>query len=229
MRTVLIAAAFVVAAACTTTYAQNDWGNIGRYAEANHQLATQADNGKRVVLIGNSITDGWPGTHPEFFETNGLIGRGISGQTSYQFLVRFRDDVVNLHPAIVVINVATNDIAENNYPYDQTRTLGNIMTMVEVAQANGIKPILTSVLPTNSFPWRPEISDAATKVQQLNKAIRQYADSKGIPYVDYHATMADPATGAMKDGLSGDGVHPNADGYTLMEAALLPVIKKCLK
>jgi lysophospholipase L1-like esterase len=224
----------IIAGAIMSTIALNaqnpDWAKLGRYAEANKQLiATAPVSEGRVVLIGNSITDCWPGNHKEFFTENGLIGRGISGQTSYQFIVRFREDVVALRPEIVVINVATNDIAENTGPYDQSRTLGNIKSMVEIARANGIKVILTSVLPTDRFGWRPEIEDVVGKISSLNNAIRDYAQSEGMPYVDYYSAMVDSSTGAMKDGLSGDGVHPNKEGYAIMEEILLPVIERLRK
>ena len=107
--------------------------------------------------MGNSITEGWVRTHPDFFKTNGYIGRGIGGQTSYQFLLRFREDVINLSPALVVINAGTNDVAENVGPYNEEYTFGNIISMVELAKANKIKVILTSVLPAATFKWRPEI------------------------------------------------------------------------
>ncbi|MCM1349500.1 MAG: SGNH/GDSL hydrolase family protein [Firmicutes bacterium] len=203
-----------------------DWAKLNRYAKANEQLQASGEAEGKTVLIGNSITDFWPNLRPEFFAENDLIGRGIGGQTSYQFLVRFREDVVNLRPETVVINVATNDIAENNYPYDESRTMGNIMTMVEVAEANGIKVILTSVLPADEFPWRKEIKDAAGKVKSLNRAIELYAKIKGIPYVDYYSVMVNPETGGMRDGLSRDGIHPTAEGYAIMEETLLPVLKK---
>ena len=101
---------------------------------------------------GNSITEGWVRTHPDFFKTNGYIGRGISGQTSYQFLLRFREDVINLSPALVVINAGTNDVAENTGAYNEDYTFGNIASMAELAKANKIKVILTSVLPAAEFP-----------------------------------------------------------------------------
>lgn len=228
-RKLIFIASAVVSSLCL--HAQDsDWAQLGRYADANKQLmATVPVSDGRVVLIGNSITDFWPANHEEFFTGNGLIGRGISGQTSYQFIVRFREDVVSLRPEIVVINVATNDIAENTCPYDQSRTLGNIKSMVEIARANGIEVILTSVLPTDRFGWRPEIENVVGKIRNLNNAIREYADSENLTYVDYYSAMVDSKTGAMRDGLSGDGVHPNKEGYAIMEKILLPVIERLRK
>lgn len=126
-------------------------------------LPKPAKKEKRVVFLGNSITEGWVRTHPDFFKTNGYIGRGISGQTSYQFLLRFREDVINLSPALVVINAGTNDVAENTNPYNEDYTFGNIVSMVELAKVNKIKVILTSVLPAAAFKWRMEIKDAPQK------------------------------------------------------------------
>ena len=126
---------------------EKDWANLQRYAQQNAELPKPDKNEKRVVFMGNSITEGWVNTHPDFFKSNGYIGRGIGGQTSYQFLVRFREDVINLSPALVVINAATNDIAENTGAYHEDRTFGNIVSMVELAKANHIKVILTTTLP----------------------------------------------------------------------------------
>ena len=203
----------------------DDWAGLGRYAEANKTLVAQPADPQRVVLFGNSITDNWPGTRPDFFGDNVLVGRGISGHTSYQFLVRFRQDVIDLKPLAVVINAGTNDVAENKYPFSPEQTLSNIKSMVELAEANGIKVILTSVLPAARFKWRPSINDAPDKIKRLNALISEYATSKGLPYVDYHAVLVDASTGGMRDGLSSDGVHPNASGYAIMEAELLPVIE----
>ena len=144
--------------------AQNrDFANLARYAKQNAALSKPIKKEKRVVFMGNSITEGWVRTHPDFFKSNGYIGRGISGQTSYQFLVRFREDVINLSPALVVINAGTNDVAENTQAYNEDYTFGNIVSMVELAKANKIKVILTSVLPAAQFKWRMEIKDVPQK------------------------------------------------------------------
>ena len=139
-------------------YAQkHEFADFKRYAKENATLAQPVKKEKRVVFMGNSITEGWVRTHPDFFKTNGYIGRGISGQTSYQFLLRFREDVINLAPALVVINAGTNDVAENTGPYNEDYTFGNIASMAELAKANKIKVILTSVLPAaecRSYPVR---------------------------------------------------------------------------
>ena len=174
------------------TFAQKkDFANLARYAKENVALPTPAKKEKRVVFMGNSITEGWVRTHPEFFKTNGYIGRGISGQTSYQFLLRFREDVINLSPALVVINAGTNDVAENTNPYNEDYTFGNIVSMVELAKANKIKVILTSILPAAAFKWRMEIKDAPQKIQALNARIEAYAKANKIPFVNYYKAMVD--------------------------------------
>lgn len=142
--------------------AQN-WANFKHYAEQNKLLKATVIVPKRVVFIGNSITEGWVNQHPDFFKQNGYVGRGIGGQTSYQMLLRFREDVINLLPEVVVINAATNDIAENAGAYNEDYSFGNIISMVELARANGIKVILTTTLPSSSFSWNPSIKDATQK------------------------------------------------------------------
>lgn len=205
-----------------------DWAKLGRYEQANKEIQAQPDTGRRVVFLGNSITEGWPRLHPEFFSEHGYIGRGISGQTSSHFLVRFRDDVINLHPAVVVINAGTNDIAENAGPYNEDRTFGNIVSMVELSRANGIKVILTTVLPATGFSWRPELKDAAEKIAALNLRLQAYAEREGIPFVDYYSSMVFGADRALNPAYCKDGVHPTAEGYAIMEPLVETAIGKIL-
>ncbi|MDE6422457.1 MAG: capsular biosynthesis protein, partial [Muribaculaceae bacterium] len=167
------------------SFAADDWANLGRYINDNKRVMARANkNDHLVVFLGNSITDGWPNSNKAFFDDNNFLGRGISGQTTYQFLVRFYSDVVNLQPEAVVINGGINDIAENNYEYDETRTFNNIKAMAEIADANGIKVILTSVLPSDRFGWRPLKTEIAPKVISLNNRIKALAKEKGYTYVD---------------------------------------------
>ena len=219
----------LVAATTSISAQNNDWANLKRYAQANAELMEQPNNGQRVVFMGNSITEGWVRTRPQFFTENGFVGRGISGQTSYQFLVRFREDVVNLNPAVVVINYGTNDIAENTGPYNEDYTVNNVMSMVEIAQANGIKVILASTLPAAAFPWRKSITDAPEKIVPLNARIKQYAKDHKIPYVDYYSKMLADDKRSLKKEYSNDGVHPTLEGYLVMEQLVLKAIKKVLK
>ena len=207
---------------------KHEFANWKRYAGANKELGAPAKGEKRVVLMGNSITDGWPRTRPEFFKDNNLIGRGIGGQTSYQFLLRFREDVINLQPKVVVINYGTNDIAENTGEYNEDLTFGNVLSMVELAQYHKCKVILTSCLPAGGFSWRPSVTDSMIKIRSLNARVKAYADANKIPYVDYFSALLNEDGTAMKADLATDnpGVHPNANGYAIMEKLLLPVIKK---
>jgi len=213
-----------------SSFAQkHDFANYKRYAEANKKLGKPAKNEKRVVFMGNSITAGWVKKHPEFFKENNFIGRGISGQTSYQFLLRFRQDVIELQPRIVVINYGTNDIAENTGTYDEDQTFGNVVSMVELARANKIKVILTSCLPAGSFPWREEITDAMPKIRHLNARVAAYAKENKIPYVDYFSAMLSEDGTRMDQRYTPEQVHPNRAGYEVMERLILPVIKKMRK
>lgn len=196
--------------------------NLNKYAEANAAYT------KPVVFIGNSITEGWPKANPAFFADNNFVGRGISGQTSPQLLLRFRQDVIHLHPVAVVINVGTNDVAQNTGEYVPEFTMSCIQSMAELAEYNGIKVILSSVLPGGAFPWRKEVTDVPRKIDALNVMIKAYADSKGYPYIDYNTAMRD-SNGAMKEELSGDGIHPNAEGYQIMEKKAKEVVDRVIR
>ncbi len=207
---------------------KHDFANWARYEKANAELPAPVKGEKRVVLMGDSITDGWPGRSPEFFADNNLVGRGISGQTSYQFLLRFRQDVLELKPYAVVINYGTNDIAENTGPYDEDKTFGNVVSMVELARANKIKVILASTLPAGGFGWRPQITDGMDKIRSLNERVKAYAKENKIPFVDYFSALLSEDGKSMKAEYANDNpaVHPNKEGYKVMESLLLPVIEK---
>lgn len=200
--------------------AQNDWPNYDRYAEANAQVTVTP----KAVLMGDSITDGWPFADPEFFSDNNFVGRGISGQVTNQMLLRFRQDVIDLHPKYVVILAGTNDIAENSGKIDIEKTFGNIVSMCDLARANGIKPIICSVIPAASFYWRPSVTDAAEKIVQFNTMLEEYAKANKIKYVDYHSAMKDEH-GGLPQNLANDGVHPTREGYDIMKSLLLKVLK----
>lgn len=206
----------------------NEQINLTKYAQANAELPKPGKDEKRVVFMGNSITEHWPKNHPEFFTQNNYIGRGISGQTSPQMLSRFRQDVINLQPKVVVICAGTNDIAENSGPYNAQFTFENIQSMVELAKAHKIKVIIASVLPAAAMSWNPHVTDAPEKVHALNEVLKNYAKANKIPYIDYYEAMKDE-NGGMKKELSGDGVHPNKEGYAIMERIAKPIIDKVVK
>lgn len=205
------------------------WIHLNRYATENTELQSAKNTGDRVVFMGNSITENWKRLHGEFFETHpNFVCRGISGETTCQFLMRFRNDVVSNKPAVVVLNGGTNDIAENTGTYDADFTFGNIVSMAEIARANGIKVILTSVLPVKSYGWNPKITDAPEKIKALNDKIKKFADKNGFTYVDYYTPMVMDDY-ALNPAYSEDGVHPTPVGYEVMESIIVPVINKELK
>jgi lysophospholipase L1-like esterase len=208
--------------------AQNkDWPNIKKYEQANSEVPAAEKSEKRVVYMGDSITDFWIGNDPAFFADKGYYDRGISGQTTGQMLVRFREDVINLKPAVVVILAGINDIAENNGPSKLEDVMGNIISMAELARANKIKVVLSSVMPAAAFPWKPTI-DPKEKVKALNDMIKTYCDRNNFIYLDYFTAMADENRG-LPTTLSKDGVHPNLEGYKIMEPLAEKAIAQALK
>ena len=204
-----------------------DWANTSRFKDANAKLAPPSSGEKRVVFMGNSITEGWINTDPDFFAGKPYVNRGISGQTTPQMLVRFRPDVINLNPAVVVILAGTNDIAGNTGPSTLEMILDNLISMTELAKANKIKVVLSSVLPAFDYPWKHGL-EPAPKIVKLNEMIKKYADDNGIVYLDYFTAMVDERNGLKKE-LSGDGVHPNLAGYKIMEPLAGAAIKMALK
>jgi lysophospholipase L1-like esterase len=199
---------------------KNDWGNLNRYKSENEKPGPKKPGEQRVVFMGNSITEGWSSVYPEFFSGKPYINRGISGQTTPQMLLRFRQDVINLNPDVVVILAGINDIAGNTGPSTLEMIEDNITSMVELADASKIKVILCSVLPAYDFPWNPGTYPAG-RILALNQWIRKYASEYAIPYVDYYSHMADNRPGLMP-AYSEDGVHPNKAGYEVMA----PLVEK---
>lgn len=208
------------------SYAQ-DWPNLNRFQKENAELGLPKQGEKRVVFMGNSITEGWSKNRPEFFAGKAYFNRGIGGQTTPQMLVRFRQDVVALQPSVVVILAGINDIAGNTGPSTIEMIADNIYSMAEIARANHIKVILCSVLPAYDFPWRPGL-EPAPKVVRLNALIKAYAEKNKLEYVDYFTATADQRNGLRAD-LGEDGVHPNAKGYAIMEPLVEAAIAKVIK
>lgn len=207
----------------TLFYAEaQDWPNLQKYKNDNKTLGMPATGEKRIVFMGNSITEGWFKMDPDFFKGKPYVGRGISGQTTPQMLVRFRQDVIALKPFAVVILAGTNDIAGNTGPATLEEIFGNIASMAELAAANKIKVVLSSILPVYDYPWKPGIQPAE-KIFTLNKMIREYAAKNGHIYLDYFSSMADDRKGLKKE-LGDDGVHPNLAGYKIME----PLVEKAI-
>ncbi len=221
-----ILSAFIFFFTLTAVSAQ-DWANIKKYEKANSTVPLPAKGEKRVVWMGDSITDFWINNDSLFFAGKPYFDRGISGQTTGQMLLRFRPDVINLKPSVVVILAGINDIAENNGPSKLEDVFGNIVSMTELAKANGIKVVISSVLPAFSFPWRPAINPVP-KVAALNKMLKAYAAKNNIVYLDYFTAMADERMG-LPSNLSKDGVHPNLEGYKVMEPLAEKAIAAALK
>lgn len=199
-----------------------DWAQFERYEGKNDSLTIRPT----VVFMGNSITDCWDDTIPQFFTENNFLGRGISGQVSSQMLVRFQEDVIAHKPKVVVILCGTNDIAQNNGYISHEHILQNIKSMCELARFHRIKPIVCSLLPAKSFKWRPEMKPA-DEIIKMNTMIKAYAKENKIPYVDYHSALVDEE-GGLPAIYTKDGVHPNANGYRTMEKVIMPILKKYL-
>ena len=204
-----------------------DWANLNRFKSENENLTLPKPDENRVVFMGNSITQGWIEQCPEFFEGKPYVNRGISGQTTPQMVLRFRQDVVDLKPKVVVILAGTNDIAGNTGPSTLEMILDNLKSMTEIAKANGIKVILSSVLPAFDYPWKPGVNPNE-KIPALNKMIKDYADQNDVIYLDYFSAMTDERNG-LPIKLSEDGVHPNVDGYKIMEPLVEEAIEKALE
>ncbi len=204
----------------------DDWASLERYQEANAKLTPQESAENRVIFYGNSITDSWASLFPEMFPGKHYLGRGISGQTTPQMLVRFPQDVIRLEPDVVVILAGTNDIAGNTGPSTQTMIEDNIVSMVDLALANSISVVLCSVLPVSDYPWKPGLNPGP-KIVELNAWMRQLAQNEGLVYVDYHSEMVNESLGLARE-LTYDGVHPNKAGYQVMARLVDPAIGTAL-
>ncbi|MDB5130421.1 MAG: axeA1 3 [Mucilaginibacter sp.] len=204
-----------------------DWPFIKRFESENSTVPAPATGEKRVVFMGNSITEGWKNSDPSFFAGRPYYDRGISGQTTGQMLVRFRGDVINLKPAVVVIMAGINDIAENNGPSKLEDVFGNIVSMAELARLSHIKVVLSSVMPAYNFPWRLSI-DPKPSITALNAMLKDYCEKNKMVYLDYFTAMADERRG-LPANLSKDGVHPNLAGYKIMEPLAEKAISEALR
>ena len=201
-----------------------DWPNLEKYKKANANLSEPEKDEHRVVFMGNSITEMWGDASPEFFSENPYVNRGIGGQTTPQMLLRFRQDVIDLKPVIVVILAGTNDIAGNTGPMTLEQIRNNIQSMVQLAKANHIFPIVCSVLPAFDYPWRPGLNPNI-KIPQLNEMLKEMAKEEKAMYLDYFAKMADNRNGLPK-ALTTDEVHVTKEGYVIMETLVKEAISK---
>jgi len=210
-----------LAAMCSfAASAQEAWINVGRYAEENAKI-TQTP---KAVFYGDSITDGWAWVDADFFKDNNFVGRGISGSVTSQMLLRMRQDVIDLHPKYMVFLGGINDIAINEGPIDIKVTFGNIVSMIQLAKSNKIKPVICLLFPVQSIGWRPEVKDASEKVQALNAMLKDYCKANKVTCVEYFADI-DKSAGRLPESLSKDSIHPVLEGYKIMEAEILKVLK----
>lgn len=200
-----------------------DWGNLMKYKANNEKIGLPSVDEYRIVFMGNSITEGWT---KSFFKGKPYINRGIGGQTTPQMLLRFRQDVIDLQPKIVLILAGTNDIAGNTGPMSLEQIRDNILSMVELAEANGILPIVCSVLPAYDYPWRPGL-EPNKKIPELNGMLKEMAYEKNVPYLDYFKTMKDNRNGLPKE-LTTDEVHLTAKGYQVLGELAEEAIDKAL-
>jgi lysophospholipase L1-like esterase len=205
-----------------------DWANLSRYRSANEAAKTWAATERRAVFMGDSITAHWFELVPEFFTANGFVGRGISGQTTAQMVVRFYAEVIDLKPKVVHILAGTNDVAENLDPYDFAQTTRNLMAMTDMAAANHIRVVMGSVPPATSFSWRPDRGNQAETIRTLNAWIEAYCRAKGYTYADYWPGLALP-DGGLKAEFGNDSVHPNAAGYAVMARVAIAAVAKAAK
>ena len=215
LRITALVVAWIVCLITAAAQEHKDWAGFNRYKEQNIQISMPP----KVVFIGNSITQHWAAIHPDFFQKHNYIGRGISGQTSAQMLVRFRQDVIDLAPQKVVILAGINDIAQNNGYIALENVVSNIVSMWQLAQANGIEPLICSGTPADTIPWRPDIKPAE-KIVLLNEMLKNYALQHDIIFVDYYAKMVSPPGGLLPN-LTTDGVHLTPDGYRVIEQIIL--------
>ncbi|MFI2743821.1 SGNH/GDSL hydrolase family protein [Zhouia sp. PK063] len=202
-----------------------DWPNLKKY-RADNEKVIAADKKIKAVFMGNSITEGWANMHPDFFTANNYLGRGISGQTTPQMLIRFTPDVLDLNPKVVVILAGTNDIAGNTGFSSEKMIEDNITAMALLAKSHHIKVILCSILPVYDYPWRPGL-EPIQKISNINNWMKNFAKKNGFHYLDYYSEMVNDQKG-MKANLSKDGVHPNSAGYDVMEPLVIKAVNKII-
>ncbi|QNN65154.1 GDSL family lipase [Sphingomonas rhizophila] len=202
-----------------------DFAQLAKYRDDNARILA-AGEPVDIVFLGDSITEGWRGSRPGFFSP-GRVGRGISGQTTSQMLLRMIADVVELRPRAMHFMAGTNDIAGNTGPMTEAMSRNNVAMIADIAAAHRVRLVLASIPPAASFPWRPGVETLAP-IASLNRWLRDFARGRGLTFVDYHPAMAD-RSGGMKAGYADDGVHPTIAGYRAMEGVLEPVLARLPK
>lgn len=205
----------------------HDWAQLGFYEYENKKLPMPEDKNKRVVFMGDSITEGWSNLFPAFFSDPRFINRGIGGQTTPQMLVRFKPDAIDLKPYMVIILAGTNDIAGNTGPSTEKMITNNIFSMAELAAGQGIKVALSSILPVYEYSWNKSVTKPFVTIDSINTTIKRYTEEKGLYYLDYFTSMVDERRG-LKETFTGDGVHPNQEGYRAMSEVVIDTINKII-
>ena len=222
MKKIVIFCLLALVSVLSFAQTDKDWAKFYRYSEANAAVTVKP----KAVFMGDSITDSWLKKDGEFFSSNNFAGRGISGQATSHMLVRFRRDVLDLSPKYVVILAGTNDIAMNKGYISIDHIMENIISMAQIAKANKIKVVLCSVLPAEKFRWSWEVTPerAISSINELNDRIRAYAKENGYKYADYYSVMND-GKGGLKKEYQKDPVHPNLEGYYVMEEVIQKILK----
>ena len=200
-----------------------DWPNLAKYRKANEELKDFSSGGDRIVLVGDSITEGWTEFNPGFFQENNMVNRGISGQTTPQMLIRLKQDAIHLDPKIIIINGGTNDIWGNTGPSTPEMIIDNLCSMAEIASKNNIQVVLSTILPVYQYPERDDIIDPPKTISFINSVLQDYCNKNSLAFLDYFSPMADEKKGLRSD-YGTDGVHPNKQGYSVMEQVVKETI-----
>ena len=196
-----------------------DWPDLNKYRSENEKIINSKNNGNRTVFIGDSITEGWSLIDSEFFIKNNFINRGISGQTSPQMLIRFKQDAIHLKPNLIVINAGTNDIAENKGPASPEMIFDNITSMAEIGLKHFMKVALSTILPVDKYDWNENIKDVPEKISKVNSLLKEYSAENNLIFINYYSSMVNENKG-MKSSYANDGVHPTKEGYGMMAVVL---------
>ena len=202
-----------------------DWANLGYYWEKNEQLGQVSKNNGRILFMGDSITEEWGRLYPDFFQSNGYINRGIGGQTTPQMLLRFKQDVINLNPAIVCILAGTNDIAGNTGPSNLDMITNNIFSMAELSMSHNIKVVLSSILPVDKYPWADHVKKVPEMILKINQHLKSFSQKHSMIYIDYYSFTVGENRG-LKKKYTTDGVHLNKKGYEVMSELVQDVLRK---
>ena len=206
-----------------TTDIHSDWPNLAKYRKANEELKDSSSSEDRIVLVGDSITEGWTEFNPGFFQENNMVNRGISGQTTPQMLIRLKQDAIHLDPKIIIINGGTNDIWGNTGPSTPDMIIDNLCSMAEITAKKNIQVVLSTILPVYQYPDRDDIIDPPKTISFINSVLQDYCKKNSLAFLDYFSPMADEKKGLRSD-YGTDGVHPNKQGYSVMEQVVKETI-----